>query len=48
MSCSVAQVASTIEPEETAMGELKKLILPKGKHTGKEFEKVWNEDMNYV
>lgn len=30
------------------MGELKKLILPKRKHSGKKLEKVWNEDMNNV
>lgn len=48
MGCSVARVASTIEPEEMTMGELKKLILPKGKHSGKKLEKVWNEDMNNV
>lgn len=48
MTCSAAQVASEIEPEEMTMEELKNLILPKGKYAGKSFEKVWNEDMNYV
>ena len=48
MTCSVAQVASEIEPEEMTMEELKNLNLPKGKYAGKQFEKVWNEDMNYV
>lgn len=48
MTCSAAQVASEIEPEEMTMEELKNLTLPKGKHAGKQFEKVWKEDMNYV
>ena len=39
MTCSAA-VASEIEPEEMTLEELKKLTLPKGKHSGKQFEKV--------
>ena len=35
MTCSVAQVASEIEPEEMTMEELKNLNLPKGKYAGK-------------